>query len=175
MEKKERGPKKIQVGCSRPDMYKAYIKRNKDKGERFDITYGKYAKVLNKYNKGIVHLILHTAMEYIIPYNLGTIRIRKYKPNVLDYKTNELRKGHLAPDWHTTLELWGENPKAKEEKKIVFHINDHTDGYRYRWYFRNYRSTCPNRTAYSFQASRTNKRKLAALLLDEDFEGDFYG
>jgi hypothetical protein len=47
---------------------------------------------------------------------------------------------------------------------LVYHLNDHTDNYYYRFYWD--KSTCNvyNNTAYSFIPARPNKEKLAKIL-----------
>ena len=126
------------------------------------------------YNKAISKEMLENAFEYILPFRLGIIRIKKYKAHYkVDEETGKII-GNLSPNWKATKELWKDNEKAKSEKKLVYHTNEHSDGYQYKWYFSNYRSNCINKSAYCFIPSRTNKRELASLIKDEEFDGDFY-
>ena len=163
-------PRKVKVDCGRMDMYKAYLKNNKED----KVGYSAYSKILNSFNKDISEIIMKESFEYIIPYRLGNLRIKKYKPSIRIDKEGNLDYKGLNPDWKATNDLWATDKTAKDAKKLVFHINDHSDGYNYKWHFSNYRSNCANRTVYSFIPSRTNKRILAELIKDENFTGDFY-
>jgi len=163
-------PRKIKVDCGRMDMYKAYVKNNKED----KISYSTYSKVLNSFNKKISEKIMKESFEYIIPYRLGILRIKKYKPSIKIDENGNLDYKGLSPNWKATKELWKKDKEARKAKKIVFHTNDHSDGYNYKWHFSNYRSNCENRSVYSFIPTRTNKRTLAELIKDEEFTGDFY-
>jgi hypothetical protein len=164
-----RGPRKVKVDCGRPEMYRLY-KKSSDK----PVSSNTYSAILNDFNKAVSKEILENAFEYIVPFRLGILRIKKYKAHYkIDEETGKII-GNPSPNWKATKELWARSPKAKEEKKLVYHINEHSDGYQYKWYFSNYRSNCINKSAYCFIPSRTNKRRLAELIKDEEFDGDFY-
>jgi hypothetical protein len=167
---KKRGPRKHKADYGRMAMHTAYTKST---SELEKVGYSTYAKVLNEFNKAVVHEILQSAFEYIMPCRLGTLRIKKYKPTIKVLKNGSI-KGKLKPDWKATKELWAKNEDAKKNKKLVYHTNDHSDGYEYKWHFSNYRSTCKNKSAYCFVPSRTNKRAITALVKDENFKGDYY-
>jgi len=165
----KRGPRKVTVDHGRPSMYKLY-KKSVDNPVSSSI----YSVILNDFNKAISKEMLENAFEYILPFRLGIIRIKKYKAHYkVDEETGKII-GNLSPNWKATKELWKDNEKAKSEKKLVYHTNEHSDGYQYKWYFSNYRSNCINKSAYCFIPSRTNKRELASLIKDEEFDGDFY-
>lgn len=165
----KRGPRKIEVDYGRPDMFKAFAAVY---GK--DISSSVYSKVLNEFNKGVSKAMLEEAFEFLMPSRLGTLRIKKYKQEIKLREDGTLDTSNLAPNWQATNKLWENFPEAKANKKLVFHTNEHTDGYRCKWFFTNYRSNCKNKSAYYFVPSRTNKRTLTAHLKDEDFEGDYY-
>tara|TARA_R110000803_G_scaffold49695_1_gene103403 strand:- start:1126 stop:1626 length:501 start_codon:yes stop_codon:yes gene_type:complete len=164
-----RGPRKNKVDYGRPDIYKFYKKDGND----LLVSQSLHAKVLNSFNKKLSKIILEEAFEYIIPQRVGALRIKKYKPRLIDNEGNLIKK-NLKPDWKATNELWARDEKAKENKTRVYHTNKHSDGYEYKWHFSNYRSNCVNKSAYCFLPSRTNKRGITALVTDENFEGDYY-
>ena len=64
--------------------------------------------------------------------------------------------------------------QAKEDRKRVYFLNNHSDGYRYLWYYSTYRSALPNKSLYRFIPSRDNKRNLCKLIKDPTFKGDYY-
>lgn len=165
----KRGPRKNKVEYGRTAMYSLYRKVANNPVDK-----SVHSSVLNDFNKEISKAIMEEAYEYLLPFRLGTLRIKKYKAHYkIDEETGKIA-GNLPVNWKATNELWANNPEAKEAKKMVYHTNEHSNGYQYKWNFSNYRSNCPNKSAYCFVPSRTNKRTLAALIKDEDFEGDYY-
>lgn len=166
---KKRGPRKIQVDYGRDDIYSLYKKSVDNPVDK-----KMHSAVLNSFNKAISKAITENAFEYIIPFRLGILRIKKYKAQYkIDEETGKII-GNLPVNWKATNELWKDNDEAKKDKKMVYHTNEHSNGYQYKWNFSNYRSNCVNKSAYCFVPSRTNKRTLAALIKDENFTGDFY-
>lgn len=163
-----RGPRKVTVDYGRSDIFKAF-----KKAEDIDIPQNIYSKVLNDFNREISRLILEEAFEFIIPNRIGTLRIKKYKPKIFN-KDGELKKNKLNPNWKKTNELWAKDAEAKANKILVYHTNEHSDGYEYKWHFSNYRSICKNKSAYCFIPTRTNKRAITALVTNEEFKGDYY-
>lgn len=165
----ERGPRRVDVDYGREDMYKLY-KSVVDNPKESKL----YSAVLNDFNKTISKEITEHALDYLLPLRLGNLRIKKYKAHYkIDEETGKII-GNLSPNWKATKLLWENDKIAKETKKLVYHTNEHSDGYQYKWHFSNYRSNCINRSAYCFIPSRTNKRSLATLIKDEDFTGDYY-
>lgn len=172
----KRGKGKISSDVKRSDMYRAFKRQVRDDGDShvFNLSSKEHSKVLNLFNKKVSSKILEDAFEFILPYRLGTLRIKKYKNKLKLDKDGQLMKHKLRPNWKATKELWEKNEDAKDIKKIVYHLNEHTNGYNYKWHFSNHRSNCPNKSSYSFIPTRENKRTLAKLLLDELRVIDFY-
>lgn len=96
-----------------------------------------------------------------IPERLGTLQINGKKPTVKYIDGNI--KG-LLPDWKSTKELWERDPIAKENKQLVYHFNEETNGIRYSFFWSKARVLVPNKTLYNLRLTRTNKRILAALI-----------
>ena len=115
-------------------------------GSLFYIDYTTYRAVVEAFNKKTVLDILFNAGEIKLPYRLGSLRIQKKK---MKFDTSKMKI-----DWQAT----------RAAGKRVFHMNDHRDNYRYRWYWRKKDVIVQNKSLYSFEASRANKRELARLL-----------
>ena len=77
-------------------------------------------------------------------------------------------------EYANTNKLWSTNKEAKKNKKLVFHLNDHSNGYQHRWFWEKRESNIPNHSAYCFLPSRLNKRTLAKALKDENTDIDFF-
>lgn len=143
---KPRGEGKIGKTLGLRDSYKDF--KNQELG-LFEVDYKKYRAVNEAFNKKIVDYILLDAGEFELPYRLGSIRIQK--------KKMKLKKESMKVDWKTTRELG----------KRVYHLNDHSDNYRYKWYWKKSNAIVQNKSLYSFTASRANKRELAKLIMTD--------
>lgn len=120
-----------------------------------------YIDIILAFLKFLVQKI-HEGRDIKLPCELGTlgIRGRKVKPKLDD--NGEITG--LAPDWVKTKALWARNPKAKEEKRLVYHFNEHSNGFRYKlvWFKKGVKFK--HKSVYSFKFSRSNKRKINALV-----------
>ena len=130
-----------QASCTLVQAYKNYE-------DFYKVGYKKYRSICEDFNKLIIDEILLKAKEFKMPYRLGTLRILKKEMNYA------VGKNKLKIDWQET----------NKHKKVIYHLNDHTDGFNYRWFWSKKKAIVKNKTIYSFQATRTNKRRLAGLL-----------
>ena len=132
---------KPQTSCTLVQAYKEYE-------DFYKVGYKTYRSICQDFNKLIIDDILLKAKEFKMPYRLGSLRILKKEMN---YSSS---KNKLKIDWK----------KTNEHKKVIYHLNDHTDGFNYRWLWSKKKAIVKNKSVYSFQATRTNKRRLATLL-----------
>lgn len=95
----------------------------------------------------------------VLPNRTGSLRITgsEVVPKIKDGKIT-----NLPVDWKSTKELWAENEKAKESKKLVYFFNEHTNNIRYKVVWSRERVMMPNKTLYTFISTRYNKRSMAA-------------
>ena len=114
-----------------------------------------FRKICDEFNKLISEEILINSEEIRFPYRLGTLRIKKSKMKYDD-------KNKLKIDWAASRKLG----------KRIYHLNDHTGGYKYRFYWT--KGIVKNITAYSFIPTRTNTRTLASILKDKDRQLDYF-
>lgn len=56
---------------------------------------------------------------------------------------------------------------SKEFNKTIYHLNEHTDGYKFRLYWSKLPQTFPDRYRYQLSLVRQNKRKLAQLIFNK--------
>jgi len=122
----------------------------------------KYIIYANEFNKFLIDKVLN-GDEVTLPARFGTLSIIGKKENI-KFDENGKVKG-LAPDWVKTKELWNNNPKAKEEKKLLYHTNSHTDNTRYKVFWSKQRILIQNKILYSLRITRTNKRNIHNLIL----------
>ena len=77
MEISKRTEGKIKVHCGRPEMFRFYNNNQGVKYKEREVPYGKYAKVLDKFNQEVARMIIEDSFEFILPARLGTLRIKK--------------------------------------------------------------------------------------------------
>jgi hypothetical protein len=127
------------------------------KGEcsRDPMTYKDFSLVATTFFKEFLNYLLE-GHECKLPAGLGLFKIVK--------KKRDLTK--LRPNWKATKELWANSKTAKEAKKIVYHLNEHTKGHYYKFYWKKGRVS--NVSVYSFIPVRSAKRSLAKCILADN-------
>jgi hypothetical protein len=85
-----------------------------------------------------------------MPFGLGYIVIAKYRPKTYTSKS-------LSIDYKS----------SKEEGKVIYYLNEHSDGYKYRLYWSKIPKTFIDRYKYQLNLVRENKRYLAKLIFNK--------
>ena len=124
------------------------------------INISQYVQIINHFMKFLSSKLLSTG-EINIPERLGKLSIFGKKVNVR-IEDGEI-KG-LAPDWVKTKELWDSDLIAKQNKQLVYHFNEETNGIRYKFSWSKNRVLVSNKTLYNLRMTRTNKRALSNLV-----------
>lgn len=106
-----------------------------------------FTRVLEEFNKGIVHLLL-AGVELKFPHHIGTFYIEKKKVN---FNHLQLDYGH----WQKT----GEK---------LYHLNRHSDNFRAHFHWRKITAILPGKSFYEFLPARSNKRLLATYMKQKD-------
>lgn len=124
--------------------YTDYVDKNGLKEMEFKL----FQSILIDYFEHIRSEIMENGKIINLPGRFGEISVRKYKGNVnrlqFDYKS------------------------AKELDKPVWYFNDHTDGYRYKFYWNKSKLLVKNCTKYQMVFTRANKRNLAKILKNNE-------
>ena len=134
------------------DVYKKY---KEDVIPELQVDKKLFRKICDDFNRMLIEEILLNSEEVRLPYRLGTVRIKKSKMKYDD-------KNKLKIDWAASRKLG----------KRIYHLNDHTGGYKYRFYWT--KGIIKNITAYSFIPTRTNTRTLAGILKDKNRQLDYF-
>ena len=100
--------------------------------------------------KVILEYVLDRSEGFKMPFGLGFIQVGKYKPKSINSKS-------LSVDYKA----------SKECNKKIYHLNEHSDGYKYRLYWSKIPRTFPDRYKYQLLFVRQNKRKLAQLIFNK--------
>ena len=124
------------------------------------INISQYVQIINHFMKFLSSKLLSTG-EINIPERLGKLSIFGKKVNVR-IEDGEI-KG-LAPDWVKTKQLWESDEEAKNNKQLVYHFNEETNGIRYKFAWSKNRVLVSNKTLYNLRMTRSNKRELSKLV-----------
>jgi hypothetical protein len=141
------------------DSYKYYLSQVSE--EKVDIK--TYLKVTHLFMKYIIKKVIE-GNRVCLPQNLGSILIVGKKIKVNFDKEGKITG--LSPDWKRTNELWERDEKSRKEKKIVYHLNEHSDGIRYRFVWRKRGAFFKNGEFYSLLMTRHNKRAVSKFIKD---------
>ena len=133
------------------ESYRHYRKRVED-----PLDQKRYLALNAAYNRFLLEKVLD-GHEVTLPSRMGTLCITGKKQKVRFDDEGNI-KG-LAPDWVATKALRGKSEKARKERKIVYHINNETGGYRYRFTWSKKNAIVANKTLYSLKMTRGNKRE----------------
>lgn len=96
------------------ESYKQYIEPNTP----YDIDLQTYKNIINDYFKYIRDEVMYNCKEFKFPCRLGTLQIIKHQPKEFTGKS-------LRWDWKAT----------KETGKPVYLLNDHSNYYKYRFFW----------------------------------------
>ena len=132
---------------NRKQSYTTYdIYNNYDKKDQ--IPYSTFRNIVDKLNDSILS-VLQNGQNYKLPCSLGTIQIVKYKPK--GYNEHS-----LSIDFN----------ESKKLDKRIYHLNEHSNGYKYRLYWSKQPFSFTNRYKYQLCFTRANKRQLAQLIFN---------
>lgn len=126
-------------------MYNYYLSKNIDS----KVSYVRFKRIIDKMYKIILEHIQDRSEGFKMPCGLGSIMIVKYKPK--SYSTKS-----LSVDYKQT----------KIQNKRIYHLNEHSDGYKYRLFWSKQPYTFSDRYKYQLSFVRENKRRLAKLIFN---------
>lgn len=115
-----------------------------------DISYDSYKRILDEMGNVILENILNRSDGFKMPFGLGYIQIGKYKPKTYTRKS-------LSVDFKASREIG----------KTIYHLNEHSNGYKFRLFWSKVPQTFPDRYKYQLCLVRANKRKLAKLIFEK--------
>lgn len=122
-----------------------------------------YCEILFKFMAFLSKLMLE-GFTLEMPGRLGDMYIYGKKKKIFVNEAGDIT--NLTVDWQKTNKLWDDNPKAKEEKQLVYFLNEHSNSIYYNAYWEHSDSMILNKSYYSFTFSRANNRALAKSIKD---------
>lgn len=131
--------------------YKRYSKEVETPVEIVD-----FILIANGYMKFLMQKV-REGEEVTMPARVGTLFIQGTKKNL---RFNKDGIPVLPPNWGETKKLWDRNPDAKATKKIVYCLNEETNGVVYKVNWSKNRVPIENKIYYNLILTRDNKRAI---------------
>lgn len=122
-----------------------------------------YVIIVNEFFKFIMQLVIN-GEEVKLPNGAGTIKIQGKQKKVVINEDGTIKGA--APNWNETKKLWLRNPQAKIDKKIIYCLNEHTNGIRYTIHWCKINVAYIHQQLYSLQFTKTNKRDVHKSIVD---------
>lgn len=119
------------------------------------ITFKQFKDIIYLWNSNLMNYVLETGEKVKIPYGFGGLSINKKKTKRYFEDNNTGKKHCILPvDWKRT----------KEEGKKIYLLNNHTDGYRYKWFWFKKEARMKFSEIWCFKPSRSNSLALNKYL-----------
>lgn len=115
-----------------------------------EVDYELYKRILDEMCRIILDAVLNSSEGFKMPYGLGFMQVGKYRPKTLSGES-------LSVDYKA----------SREYDKRIYHLNEHSNGYKYRLYWSKIPRTFPDRYKYQLCFVRQNKRRLAQLIFNK--------
>lgn len=138
-----RSKNKIQNPYTLKDSYESYI-ATVDVDSPYYVSYEIYSMLIENYIQKVMAEIIGKASIFKMPYRLGELQIIKLRSS-----KNRFKKYSI--DFNLT----------NKYQKTIYHLNEHSSGYKYMFRWGKINSIVKNKSKYRFIPTRTNKRTLA--------------
>lgn len=143
-------PNKYQNVHGMMDIYDMYIS-DKELDSPYHISRGLFRDIIYEYNEYVTKEILNGSI-FFMPHGLGSLYVirKKFKPAI----------ARLAPNWELSLKY----------NKIIYHLNEHSNGYRYNFKWDKKACRFRNYSMYRLTMIRGIKRLLAKYIKQLGFD-----
>ena len=118
---------KAYTGHNFYDSYLEYVEDN----PLYQVEYRVFRDIINDYFKYLRDELIENGKEVKLPCRMGTIQIVKHKPK--EYTGKSLRIDYA---------------ESKKAGKVIYHLNEHSNFYKYRIYWNKQNMITPNKTKY---------------------------
>jgi hypothetical protein len=152
------------------DLYIFYKDTTKDA-----VDYTTWLSIVREFNKISLMSCIYDSREITLPGRLGSVRIRKRKKHMKFNEDGSVNKKNLAVDWKKTKIKWKEkypNLSIKEisdlpteEKGLIYILNEHTNGYTFKFIWDKVISNIPNQNVYRMKLLRDINREVKEALV----------
>ena len=124
-----------------------------EKDTVYDISYTLYRNIITDYFKYLQCKMIEEGKMIKLPYRMGNVQIVKSRPKHLD-------KRSLRIDYQAT----------KQENKLILLLNEHSDFFKYRYWWNKIDMLVQNKSQYQLVATRANKRRLAQIIKNKELD-----
>jgi hypothetical protein len=132
----------VKEGYSLTQAYKFYKNLHFSKGESYKVSMMLYKDICRDFNQMVVEKVLQ-GKGVRLPHSMGMLWIKKFKIN------------------------WDKPPvdlnATKQAGKVIYHLNEHSDGYCGRWQWTKRNQAISNLIYYSFKPTWHNKKKIPKI------------
>jgi hypothetical protein len=123
------------------------------------LSYWDYQNIVYTFNYNFRDYILESGNKAKLPWGLGDFAISKRKR----------RKMKTLPDGTEVITLAIDWKKTKELGKKIYHLNNHTEGYNFKWKWFNKSARFYESCIWNFKPARTTSRLLTHYLNQEGY------
>lgn len=145
-----RSKNEVQNPYTEADYFKEY-KKDIIPNSSYDMDITTFRKILQLYFNRVEDYILLEAGTFKLPFRLGEIKVIKSIPITVKYKILDFKA-------------------TKEQGKNVYQLNEHSDGYLYKFFWFKKYCNIKNKRYYRFLMARRIKRRLAKLIKSGDYD-----
>ena len=171
MQLPKRGKGKVISDIKSKEQFDYYVEVT---GNPANISRKTFIEIREKFFRKIVDKIITEGYEYRFPYRLGYLTPIKYKKKVHYTENGMIKPGSFSVDYRATLKLWEENPEAAKIKKVLVHLNEHSNGYTPALWWDRRSSNIRNLRYYSYKPTRDINRTIAKVFKDPLRKVDYY-
>jgi len=125
------------------------------------LSLSEFKELIKKFHQFTMNEVVEKGKEVKLPSNMGSLCVRGNKWKV-KYDKNG-KPTNLPVDWKSTKAYWKRNEDARKLKKLIYYLNDESDGYIYSltWNRRGIKTN--NAWFYSFKSAVNHRKKLSRL------------
>ena len=123
-----------------------------------------FCRIINAFNKHIM-LLINEGHEVKLPEKMGTLSVKGKKIET-KYDEDLNRIINQSIDYGETNKLWARCPECQKNKQVIYHLNEHSDGIRYKFFWSKEKMIVENKLFYTMVFTRSNKRTLSNLITE---------
>lgn len=128
------------------DFYESYIDYVSD-NKLYQVDYKTFRNIIDDYFRYLRDELIENGKEIKLPCRLGTLSIIKHKPKNFNNRSLRIDYG-----------------ESKKEGKLLYHLNEHSNYFKYRFHWNKKDMLVKNKGKYQLIMTRTNKRRLAYII-----------
>lgn len=146
----------VEYRTASKDVYDRFCQENPD----IKIGYTEWCNILYTFSYNFRDSLLETGDRGKLPWGLGNFAVTKKKRQRIVKLPDGTEKINLPVDWK----------KTKEAGKYIYHMNFHTNGYKFKWKWFIGSARFYKCDVWSFKPSRVSSRMLKHYIMQEGYQ-----